>query len=49
LEIDLVIGANHKGGLLTINDRATGVLKMRYIESKEAKIKENNIIDLLEE
>ena len=49
LEIDLVIGANHKGALLTINDRATGVLKMRYIESKEAKVIENNTIELLEE
>lgn len=26
LEIDLVIGKDHKGALLTINDRATGVL-----------------------
>jgi len=49
LEIDLVIGANHKGALLTINDRATGVLKMRYIESKQAKVIEDNIIELLEE
>lgn len=49
LEIDLVIGANHKGALLTINDRATGVLKMRYIESKESKVIEENTIELLEE
>jgi transposase, IS30 family len=49
LEIDLVIGANHKGALLTINDRATGMLKMRYIESKEAKVIENNTIEILDE
>jgi len=49
LEIDLVIGANHKGALLTINDRATGILKMKYIESKEAKVIENNTLELLEE
>ena len=49
LEIDLVIGANHKGALLTINDRATGMLKMKYIESKEAKVIENNTIEVLEE
>ncbi len=49
LEIDLVIGANHKGALLTINDRATGVLKMKYIESKESKVIEKNTVELLEE
>ncbi len=49
LEIDLVIGANHKGALLTINDRATGMLKMKYIESKESKVVEQNAIELLEE
>ena len=27
LEIDLVIGKDHKGALLTINDRVTGMLK----------------------
>ncbi len=49
LEIDLVIGANHKGALLTINDSATGVLKMKHIESKESKVVEQNAIELLEE
>ena len=29
LEIDLVIGKDHKGALLTINDRATGMLQMK--------------------
>jgi IS30 family transposase len=47
LEIDLVIGKNHKGALLTINDRATGVLKMAKIKSKEAKEVEEKIIELL--
>jgi IS30 family transposase len=49
LEIDLVIGANHKGALLTINDRATRMLKMRCIESKESKVIEENAVELLEE
>ena len=49
LEIDLAIGANHRGALLTINDRATGMLKMKHIQSKEAKVIENNTIELLEE
>jgi len=48
LEIDLVIGKNHKGALLTINDRATGMLKMAYVDSKEAKQIEFKTIELLE-
>lgn len=47
LEIDLVIGKNHRGALLTINDRATGVLWMEKIESKEAHVVETKIIELL--
>jgi IS30 family transposase len=38
MEMDLVIGKNHKGALLTINDRATGMLKMGYVESKEEAV-----------
>jgi transposase, IS30 family len=36
-EVDLIIGANHKGGLLTMNDRTTGKVKIRKIEGKNAK------------
>jgi len=48
LEIDLVIGKDHKGALLTINDRATGMLQMKKIESKDADIVKNATIKLLE-
>jgi IS30 family transposase len=48
LEIDLVIGKDHKGALLTINDRSTGVLQMKKIESKDAEIVKNATIELLE-
>jgi IS30 family transposase len=48
LEIDLVIGKDHKQALLTINDRATGMLKMKKIESKEAEIVKIAAIELLE-
>ena len=47
IEIDLVIGKHHKGALLTINDRATGVLKMAKINSKEAKEVEGKVVELL--
>lgn len=48
LEIDLVIGKDHKGALLTINDRATGMLQMKKIESKDAEIVKIATIKLLE-
>lgn len=48
LEIDLVIGKDHKGALLTINDRATGILKMAHLKDKSAKEVELKTIELLE-
>ena len=47
LEIDLVIGKNHKGALLIINDRSTGVLFMDKIENKEASTIEAKTTELL--
>jgi len=35
-EIDTVIGKNHKGALVTMNDRASGVLKIRKVKKKES-------------
>lgn len=49
LEIDLVIGKDHDGALLTVNDRATGMLKMAKIDSKEASVVEAKLIEILEE
>lgn len=49
LEVDLIIGKNHKQAILTINDRASGMLKMKNIESKEAKVVANAINELLED
>ena len=48
LEIDLVVGKDHKGALLTIYDRATGILKMAHLKSKSAKEVELKTIQLLE-
>jgi transposase, IS30 family len=36
LEIDTVIGKNHKGALLTINDRVTGLVWISLLNGKEA-------------
>ena len=44
-----MIGAGHKGTLLTISDRATGVAKMRISKSKEATEVQQTIIDALQD
>ncbi len=36
LEVDLVIGKKQKGAIVTINDRASGMLKMKKVETKQA-------------
>ena len=36
MEIDLVIGAGHKGALVTMNDRTAGTVHIRKVFSKEA-------------
>jgi len=49
LEIDTIIGKNHKGAIVTINDRATGVLKMKRIASKESELVKQATIELLQD
>jgi IS30 family transposase len=49
VEIDLVIGENHKQALLTINDRLTGVVKIRKVGSKEACGIEKAVIEALQD
>lgn len=49
VEVDLVIGAAHQGALVTINDRASGLVKIRKVESKEASVVEEAIVEALQE
>lgn len=49
LEIDLVIGKDHKGALVTINDRATGILFMGKIARKQAELVVSKTIELLKD
>ena len=49
LEADLIIGKNHQKAIVTINDRASGVLKMKKVDSKEAKVVSAAINEMLEE
>jgi IS30 family transposase len=48
LEIDTIIGKNHKGAIITINDRATGILRMKKIASKESELVKQATISLLQ-
>lgn len=48
LEIDTIIGKNHQGAIVTINDRATGMLKMKKIYSKDANELAVATIELLQ-
>lgn len=48
LEMNLVMGKDHKGTLLTINDKATGMLKIVKIDSREAQVIETAVIIFLE-
>lgn len=49
LEADLIIGKNNNQAIVTVNDRASGVLKMKKIPSKQASVVANAINELLEE
>jgi len=47
LEIDLVIGKNHKKAILTINDRATGKAKIALLKSKSAEEVKEKTLEIL--
>ncbi len=49
LEIDTIIGKNHQGAIVTINDRATGLLRMKKVKSKEAMPVKEAAIELLQD
>jgi IS30 family transposase len=49
LEVDLIIGKNHNQAILTVNDRASGMLKMKKVASKEATVVTIAINEILED
>jgi IS30 family transposase len=49
LEVDTIIGKNHKGAIVTINCRATGMLKMKRVDTKESRPVADAIIEELQE
>ena len=48
LEIDTIIGKNHKQAIVTINDRAAGVLWMKRIKQRTAELVYKATVELLE-
>lgn len=48
-EVDLIIGKNHKKALVTANDRATGIFRMKKIDTKEAINVEKAILEMLQD
>lgn len=49
IEIDTIIGKDHKGAIVTINDRVTGQLKMQKLSGKNADELAQATIELLQD
>jgi len=49
LEIDTVIGKNHQGAIVTTRDRASGMLKMIKVPSRDSKILTKETIRALQD
>lgn len=47
-EADTIIGKNHQGAIVTLNDRASGFFKMKKVEKRTAELVKNAIIEMLE-
>lgn len=47
IEIDLVIGKNHKKAILTANDRVTGKAKLALLQSKSSEETKQKVIEIL--
>lgn len=49
MEIDTIIGKDHKGAILTINDRSTGVVKIKKLQGKNAEMLAQAAIEVLQD
>jgi transposase, IS30 family len=47
LELDTIVGKDHIGGLLSINDRMTGLIKISKISAKDALQVEQKTVEIL--
>lgn len=48
-ELDTIIGKNHQGAIVTLNDRSTGLFKIKKVASKESKLVKEAVVELLKE
>lgn len=48
LEADTIVGKDHQGGLLTVNDRMTGLVKTRKLTTREAQEMEVKMVDAIQ-
>ena len=48
-EVDTIIGKDHKGAIITLNERASGMLWMKKVESKDAEIVKEKLAEILDE
>ena len=48
-EVDTIIGKNHKGAIVTANDRFTGLFKIKKVASKDSKLVKEAIVEILAE
>ena len=49
LEVDTIIGKDHKGAIITLNDRACGAVWMRKTSSKDAEVVREKLAEMLDE
>lgn len=49
LEVDTIIGQNHKGAIITLNDRASGMLWMGKVKTRDAETVKIKLCQMLEE
>ena len=49
LEVDTIIGKNHQGAIVTLNDRASGMLWMKKVETRDSLVVLLAICKLLDE
>lgn len=47
LEVDTVIGKNHQGAIVTVNDRASGFFKMKKVDNRTAELVRDAVVDML--
>lgn len=48
LEVDTIIGKNHIGAIITLNDLSSGMLWMKKVPSRDAQIVKNSLAAMLE-